>query len=77
LPGGEIVEKKFLQIQGMSCNHCVARVNKTLAMLPGVIVEDVKVGSARIQYDPEKTSLAQIGGALDEAGYPVAEGAGA
>jgi copper chaperone CopZ len=49
----------------------VARVNKALSSLPGVTVEDVTVGSARIRFEPDRTSLERIASALDEAGYPV------
>lgn len=64
-----------LQIEGMSCGHCVARVNKTLAGLDGVVVSDVKIGQATISVDPAKVSLAQVTAALDDAGYAArAEG---
>jgi len=63
------VEHRTLEIDGMSCGHCVARVGKTLAALPGVSVEDVQVGSARIEFDPSRLSLQQIGQALDDVGF--------
>jgi copper chaperone CopZ len=60
-----------LTIRGMSCSHCVARVTKALASLPGVSVGQVEVGRATIQLDPATTSLAQIGAALDAAGFAL------
>jgi copper chaperone CopZ len=63
---------RTLAIDGMSCGHCVARVTKTLSALPGVVVHDVNVGSARISFDPDgQTSMQQVNSALHEAGYPV------
>lgn len=65
------METMELTIRGMSCGHCVARVTKALASLPGVSVDQVEVGRATIQLDPATTSLAQIGAALDAAGFAL------
>jgi copper chaperone len=70
------MESRALDIEGMSCGHCVARVAKTLGALKGVAVEDVKVGSAKITYDPRETSLEQIARALDEIGFALRADAG-
>ena len=58
-----------LKIDGMSCGHCVARVEKTLSKLDGVHVSRVDVGSAELDYDPARTPFARIREALDDAGY--------
>ena len=58
-----------LKIDGMSCGHCVARVEKTLSKLDGVHVRRVDVGSAEIDYDPARTPFARIREAVDDAGY--------
>lgn len=58
-----------LQIDGMSCGHCVARVEKTLSKLAGVYPGRIQVGSAEILYDPARTPFEGIRLALDEAGY--------
>ncbi len=63
------MEHLNLKIDGMSCGHCVARVEKTLKKLDGVTVNRVDIGSADILYDPAKTPFAQIREALDDAGY--------
>ena len=63
------MEHLNLKIDGMSCGHCVARVEKTLKKLDGINVNRVDVGSADILYDPVKTSFAKIREALDDAGY--------
>ncbi len=65
---------KTLALDGMSCGHCVARVQKALASVPGVTVESVKVGSATIAFDGGDATLDAIGAALDDAGYPIAAG---
>jgi len=38
------MNKIELEIEGMSCEHCVAAVSEALAELPGVSVEEVRVG---------------------------------
>jgi copper chaperone CopZ len=63
------MERLHLKIDGMSCGHCVARVEKALRKLGGVEVLRVEVGAADLIHDPAKTSLGRIREALDEAGY--------
>jgi copper chaperone CopZ len=56
-------------IEGMSCNHCVARVRRTLEALNGVRVGKVEIGSAEVEIDAARTTSADIIAALDDAGY--------
>lgn len=63
--------KLELEIGGMSCGHCVGAVTKTLAGIRGVEVEQVKVGSAAVRYDPEQISAPLIAAAVQQQGYPV------
>ena len=58
-----------LEIQGMSCGHCVAAVSEALAELDGVNVEKVQIGSAQVKYEPEVVSADQIVLAIEDAGY--------
>ncbi|MFY9826823.1 MAG: heavy-metal-associated domain-containing protein [Thermoanaerobaculia bacterium] len=58
-----------LKIDGMTCGHCVARVDKALSKLDGVHVRRVDVGAAEIDYDPARTPFARIREAIDDAGY--------
>lgn len=71
------MEHLRIKIDGMSCGHCVARVEKTLKKLDGVHVNRVEVGSADLTYDSAKAPFATIREALDDAGYtarPVERG---
>ena len=63
--------KETLQLEGMSCGHCVRAVEDTLTNLTGVSVESVAMGSATISYDAEAVPRATIEEALSEEGYPV------
>lgn len=62
-----------LTIEGMTCDHCVRAVKNRLAATPGVQVEDVSVGSARLQYDPTKASVDEIEEAIADEGYTAYE----
>ncbi|HZT73758.1 MAG TPA: cation transporter [Terriglobales bacterium] len=63
------METLTLAIAGMSCSHCVAAVEKALAALPGVAAASVAVGSARIEFDPERVRPERIAAAIRAAGY--------
>lgn len=60
-----------LNIQGMSCGHCVGAVKQALDKVEGVEVEQVQVGSASIRVDGEATLQGAIS-AIADAGYQAA-----
>ena len=63
------MSKLELEIQGMSCGHCVAAVSEALGDLDGVDVEAVRIGSAEVEYRPDLVSPEQILLAVEDAGY--------
>ena len=63
------MNKLDLEIQGMSCGHCVAAVKEALGELPGVNVDRVDIGTAQITYQPDQVSPEQIMLAVEDAGY--------
>jgi len=63
------MEQATFKIEGMTCNHCVHAVSSRLAKTPGVKVEDVQIGSARIQHDPALATIDQIEEAIADEGY--------
>jgi copper chaperone CopZ len=58
-----------LEIEGMSCGHCVAAVSEALGELPGVNVNRVRIGAAEVSYNPNHVSPEQIVLAVEDAGY--------
>ncbi len=62
-----------LQVQGMSCGHCVKAVETNVGNLDGV--EQVKVylesGKVDVSYEENKVSLDKIKETIDEQGYDV------
>lgn len=63
------MERMAMSIDGMSCGHCVSAVRAALTAVDGVTVEEVKVGSAIVSYDPARTRPDEIVGAVADGGY--------
>jgi copper chaperone CopZ len=64
-----------LEIEGMSCGHCVASVRSALAGLAGVQVADVRIGEATVTLDPAQASVGELIDAVQDAGYEAREAA--
>jgi copper chaperone CopZ len=64
----------ILHIEGMSCGHCVSAVNRALGALPGVRIEEVRIGRADVSYDESVTDPSQLEAAVTEAGYRATVG---
>jgi len=56
-----------LAIEGMHCQGCVQRVSDALQKIPGVAIEKVELGKARLQI-PDGTESAVLA-ALDNIGF--------
>lgn len=63
--------KQRLDIDGMSCGHCVARVRGALEALPGVQVGEVSIGKALVEIDETRTPASAVVQAVEDAGYEV------
>ena len=63
------MEKVEFTIEGMTCEHCVRAVRGRLEQTPGVKVETVGVGTAKIEYDPSKTNIDDLEEAIADEGY--------
>jgi copper chaperone len=63
---------KKLSIEGMSCNHCVKRVENGISELPGVKSVKVNLGSKSALVETEAEFDVQLlFNAVDEAGYDL------
>lgn len=58
-----------IEIQGMTCQHCIRAVREALTAVDGVNVERVGIGSAIVAYDPARTTPAALIGAVTSQGY--------
>ena len=60
-----------IKIKGMSCNHCVASVQKALSALEGVKSVDVSLENemATVEYDEAKTEESIFKNVIDDIGF--------
>jgi copper chaperone CopZ len=59
-----------LEIEGMSCVHCVRAVVTGLGGIPGITGADVSIGRAVVDHGPHVTP-ARLREAVEVAGYKV------
>ena len=73
-----VVETATIGVGGMTCASCVARVERAIKALPGVLQATVNLSteSATVEYLPDSVSRERIAQAIREAGYE-ADGGGA
>lgn len=63
--------KKQFVINGMSCNHCVAKVEQAINQLDGIakVKINLKKNNGTVKFDETQVSADQIAVAVTEAGY--------
>ncbi len=59
-----------LQVEGMSCGHCVNAVTKSVQVVDASAKVDVDLSSQKVRVI-STASLEDIQSAVSEAGYPV------
>jgi copper chaperone len=62
-----------LEVRGMTCQGCVASVTRVLKATPGVgdARVDLAQSRAEVDYDPARTNVTVLKGAIEDAGYDV------
>lgn len=65
--------KSILNVDGMSCMHCVNAIKNSVGALDGVSAVDVdlEAKTVTVEYDETKTSLDRIKEEIEEQGYDV------
>jgi len=68
-----MLNKVTLTALNISCDHCLATIEKTVAGLPGVrfLAGDAAAQQVTLEFDPASAALSSIEQAMAEAGYPV------
>ncbi len=66
-------ESKVLNVEGMSCMHCVKSVKSAVGSLPGVKNVDVDLEGKKVsvEFASDKVKLDDIKTAIEDAGYDV------
>lgn len=69
------LEKRELQVKGMTCAACVTRVERKLKSTPGIIDATVNLATekATVTYDAGELSIHDVLKAINEAGYESEE----
>ncbi|MDR3363791.1 MAG: copper chaperone CopZ [Clostridiales Family XIII bacterium] len=67
------MEKTVLNVDGMSCEHCVSAVTKAVTALPGIVgvAVDLDAKTVAVEYDPAAVTPGQIGAEIEDQGYDV------
>lgn len=62
-------------VTGMDCSDCSASIEAKLIKLPGVttVSADFKAGTAKVQYDPAKSTPAEMVKAIESLGFKAVE----
>lgn len=65
--------KVTLNVEGMSCQHCVKAVTQAVTALEGVSAVDVNLEgkTVAVDYDADRVTLESIKEAIEEEGYDV------
>ena len=65
----ELMRSLIVQVDGMSCGHCVSTVRMALSRTPGVQLRTMQMGRAELTLDESITSPDQVTSAVEQAGY--------
>lgn len=62
-----------LNVEGMSCRHCVNTINKAVGGLKGVdkVSADLKGKTVSVDYNQDQVGLDQIKEVIEDQGYEV------
>ncbi len=67
------MEKIVLNVEGMSCEHCVKSIKSALGELDGIKSVDVSLEekTVTVEYDEESVTVEDMKNAIEDQGYDV------
>jgi copper chaperone len=67
------MEKAVLNVDGMSCEHCVRAITKAVGGLDGVsdVSVDLKSKTVTVTHDPSKSPVGKIKSEIEDQGYDI------
>ncbi|MDQ1910467.1 copper ion binding protein [Paenibacillus sp. GD4] len=66
------MEKVTLQVEGMSCDHCVRAIEGALKEIGAAGKVNLAAKTVDVQFDAGKVTLAAVKEAIEDQGYDVA-----
>jgi len=68
-----MMEKITLQVDGMSCGHCVKAVEGSVGKLQGVsnVKVHLEAGTVDVEFNDKEVNVDQIKETIDDQGYDV------
>jgi copper chaperone len=66
------MQQVTLQVNGMSCQHCINSIEQGLKEIGASGQVDLKANSVAVEYDETKLTLDTIKEAIEDQGYEVA-----
>ncbi|AYC30377.1 copper chaperone CopZ [Paenisporosarcina cavernae] len=70
-----MVDHVTLQVGGMTCNHCVNAIEKSVGNISGVDKVDVHLenGTVDVEFNKTVVEMRQITSAIEEQGYEIVD----
>ncbi|RHW38886.1 copper chaperone [Neobacillus notoginsengisoli] len=67
------MEKALLNVEGMSCGHCVKAVEGSVGKLDGVerVLVDLKEKTVAVEYKNDSVTLDKIKETIEDQGYDI------
>ena len=68
-----MMEKVTLNVEGMSCGHCVKAVESSVGALNGVsnVIVDLEEKKVNVEFNQADVTLEKIKETIDDQGYDV------
>jgi len=60
-----------LKVNGMSCGHCAASIEKALKAVGAAGEVDLQNGTVAVRFDESKVTLDAVKAAIEDQGYDV------
>ncbi|SFE09455.1 copper chaperone [Paenibacillus catalpae] len=65
------MKQVIMNVNGMSCQHCVNSIEKVIKEIGGSALVDLSNNKVTVEYDENKLSMGDIKTAIEEQGYDV------
>jgi copper chaperone len=69
----KLMEKTVLNVDGMSCEHCVKTITKAVGALDGVgeVAVNLEAKTVTVEHDPAVATIDKIKFEIEDQGYDI------